>query len=1210
MRKRFFSIFLASALTVGTMFGADPSVVRAEEPDNGTGTTYYIDSENGDDEENGTTEETAWKTLDKVNSVEFQPGDSLLFKRNSVFYGQLAPQGSGTEEAPISIDTYGEGEKPLFDGEGREGDRMAVDNEGAVVVLHNQDYWEINNIRVTNDAEQMGERFGILVRWHDYGTGQHVYIRNCDIFNIKGMYEDGVNDGVDKTRFQGDGIIIVGTGTRYTGTPTTYNDILIEGNTLDTIDRTGITIWNQWADRPGAPDYYNRIPGFHREVGEYRASTNVVIRNNRLNSIAGDGILVNCSDGALIEHNTVSDANCRSVNDPNVAIWPHNSDNTVIQFNEVYNTRHIYDGQAFDVDFLCDNTLIQYNYSHDNEGGFLLVMENATNTTVRYNISQNDMCGVLDHRGPNLFLYNNTFYMTAPMNRSATNSGVFANNIFYAKDSSVAVNWGSPTYTNNCYYNLSSIPDDANAVTEDPLLADPGSGKTGTDTLDGYKLLDNSPCINAGLALEEAGTRDFFGNTLEDAGIPDIGAADTLTEGSADYNINLALGCDVAVSSTIDNYGWNKTYLTDGNWGNSNAKGWTTESQSSVENTQWAEIDFGRTVSMNKFVLTNTDNAFPVDFNIQVYGEDGQWKKVVEETGYVPNSAAERKDEVFVPDEPVSGSKIKIECTKLKEKPDGIYAQIGEFEVYYIDTEGLRSAIENIKADPQKKEIAGIILEEAEELLKKGIEQADQKTINLMIKKLDTVLAAYGSNRDKYDLIIGIAEAEKLAQESSEDEEIWKPAVYDLKTGINRLKPAASKDDTDVLQEALDELRQVLEKFESEKNGADYYIDDLIHSGYMTESQNIMIEPANQNNGNRNSAFPADASEEAYIVYALKNDIKHFMFYGAMPTSTDTGQYLSVYAAGADGVYTKLENVETIDFKEGITKRIYRCDELPAGTKTLKITFPAGKTWQYSVQHVVLQGGDSNRAFEIGLEKDELGIRQGESKKIEVKAFPRSASENSYNWSVTDEEGNAVELASVDEKGVVTSNGGGTVWVWASAKEDKNIYAKTEVKLIGSTGMEISKLPEKLSYVKGEKPDFSDGRAKIYYEDKSEMEISFEDAQIRGFDPDSVGKQTVSLSYAGQTVTFEIEVTEPVEEKPEQPGGTDTPSEDEDSNKPADAGSNENPDKTQDVQSENGGAAAVVETGTAENVFIWLLLAGCSAAVIAGSAYALKKKKH
>ena len=49
------------------------------------------------------------------------------------------------------------------------------------------------------------------------------------------------------------------------------------------------------------------------------------------------------------------------------------------------------DGQAFDSDGFCRNTVFQYNYSHDNDGGFMLICgrENV-GTTIRYNISQND----------------------------------------------------------------------------------------------------------------------------------------------------------------------------------------------------------------------------------------------------------------------------------------------------------------------------------------------------------------------------------------------------------------------------------------------------------------------------------------------------------------------------------------------------------------------------------------------------------------------------------------------------------------------------------------------------------------------------------------------------------------------------------------------------------------------------------------------------
>jgi hypothetical protein len=72
----------------------------------------------------------------------------------------------------------------------------------------------------------------------------------------------------------------------------------------------------------------------------------------------------------------------------------------VIQYNEAYGTKGQRDGEGFDSDWNSKNTLIQYNYSHDNDGGFLLICnegrrdpaENAgnTGTIARYNISQND----------------------------------------------------------------------------------------------------------------------------------------------------------------------------------------------------------------------------------------------------------------------------------------------------------------------------------------------------------------------------------------------------------------------------------------------------------------------------------------------------------------------------------------------------------------------------------------------------------------------------------------------------------------------------------------------------------------------------------------------------------------------------------------------------------------------------------------------------
>ena len=82
-------------------------------------TTYYLDSSAPAD---GLSAEAAFDSLEDVNNVTFAPGDKIMIKAGSEFRGQLYPKGSGSADAPIVIDMYGEGEKPLIDGDGRYSD--------------------------------------------------------------------------------------------------------------------------------------------------------------------------------------------------------------------------------------------------------------------------------------------------------------------------------------------------------------------------------------------------------------------------------------------------------------------------------------------------------------------------------------------------------------------------------------------------------------------------------------------------------------------------------------------------------------------------------------------------------------------------------------------------------------------------------------------------------------------------------------------------------------------------------------------------------------------------------------------------------------------------------------------------------------------------------------------------------------------------------
>lgn len=83
------------------------------------GTTYYVKT-GGDDEAAGTSDETAWATITKVNAVwaagVFAPGDSILFKRGDTFYGALAITEGGTSGSYITVGAYGTGDDPVITG--------------------------------------------------------------------------------------------------------------------------------------------------------------------------------------------------------------------------------------------------------------------------------------------------------------------------------------------------------------------------------------------------------------------------------------------------------------------------------------------------------------------------------------------------------------------------------------------------------------------------------------------------------------------------------------------------------------------------------------------------------------------------------------------------------------------------------------------------------------------------------------------------------------------------------------------------------------------------------------------------------------------------------------------------------------------------------------------------------------------------------------
>ena len=500
---------------------------------------YYVDATNGNDANPGNSITAPWQTIAKVNSTKFTPGDSVLFKCGETWSGiTLHPLGSGTSGRPIVISKYGTGNLPKIIA-----DANGVHNINAVY-LFNQQYITISNLDVTNDyTATMSDTvvtFGVHVVGTNSGTLRGITIKNMVVHDVTGAYGSKPESG---------GILCQVTGT---SNVTVFDSLIIEGCKIYNVDRTGISTQSSWTGREINGDY---------GTAPWRPFTHVYIRNNRLDSVAGNSIIIRNSKNPIVEHNIVWKSGVKYTGN---AIFTFNCDDATVQYNEVaftvYNSGDV-DASALDGDYRCHRTVFQYNYTHDNEGGFAVAVCAPTSgvpatfddsTVFRYNISQNDghHNGGNNNEGQiisvtgqttNTFFYNNTIYSSNDFNyaiyhRTWGGSGsvypdatYYYNNIFYINKKNPSFTFGGSTgnvFDYNLYYLPlgGSHPIDAHEINLDPQFVNPGSGDTGFASLSGYKLLNTSPCINSGKTIAGAPGYDFFNHPVPYNSTTDRGA--------------------------------------------------------------------------------------------------------------------------------------------------------------------------------------------------------------------------------------------------------------------------------------------------------------------------------------------------------------------------------------------------------------------------------------------------------------------------------------------------------------------------------------------------------------------------------------------------------------------------------------------------------------------------------------------------------------
>ncbi|MBP5308118.1 MAG: hypothetical protein J6Z34_03170, partial [Clostridia bacterium] len=101
MKKGIISV-LALILSLGALAGVRINTAKAN-----TGVTYYVSSSEGDDANDGTSEDKPFRTFSNINGKLLGAGDKVLLKRGDVWNERLEILAQGTSDNFVEISCYG-----------------------------------------------------------------------------------------------------------------------------------------------------------------------------------------------------------------------------------------------------------------------------------------------------------------------------------------------------------------------------------------------------------------------------------------------------------------------------------------------------------------------------------------------------------------------------------------------------------------------------------------------------------------------------------------------------------------------------------------------------------------------------------------------------------------------------------------------------------------------------------------------------------------------------------------------------------------------------------------------------------------------------------------------------------------------------------------------------------------------------------------------
>jgi hypothetical protein len=482
------------------------TVIRAKD--------YHV-SRAGDDAHPGTPERP-WRSIEKVNRTHFEPGDCIRLQGGQRFSGTIVLDRADG----LTVTSYGDGPAIIDGANGSALKAVACKN------------LTLKDLVFTGSGRKAGNTAdGVVVTDSNGLKIDHVEVSG---FRGGGLQLDGIrNARISQVHAHENGFAGISVGHHKRSSHVRIDHCVAENN-------------------PGDP--------------------------SNLTNHSGNGIVVAATDDAIIESCQAFNNGWdmpRKGNGP-VGIWVWDVDRAVIQFCVSHDNKSPGDdGGGFDLDGGATNSILQYNLSYNNDGpGYFLCQypgaSDFKNNIIRYNISHND--GVKNNRrsGIDVFsaspnasdcqIYNNTVYNK---NGPAVGFGglpmpnvLFCNNIFICSGDVIGGETERGRFENNIYWSadgrtlsfdgratlrewaeatgqekaggtirgryLNPRVNGVNEVNGVPTRTDPA----GLPNLEAYRVQAESPCLRAGIPIENNGGRDFWDNPVPQDGRPAVGACE------------------------------------------------------------------------------------------------------------------------------------------------------------------------------------------------------------------------------------------------------------------------------------------------------------------------------------------------------------------------------------------------------------------------------------------------------------------------------------------------------------------------------------------------------------------------------------------------------------------------------------------------------------------------------------------------------------